>query len=98
MSFRDDVKAFAMKHTAHGTVMGDATEDTPSGYDRMIRCSCGETFPVRLTRRWRSTTSSPRPNGTDARRTDAQARRPTLYAALGFSSYPAEMTPSSHRR
>jgi hypothetical protein len=89
MSLSDDVEAFAMKHTAHGTVMGDATEETPSGFDLTIRCSCGETFPVRLTRRWRSTTSSPKPNGTDARRTDAEARRPTLYAALGFSQLPS---------
>ena len=49
MSLTDDVKAFAMKHTAHGTVAGDATEETPSGYDLTLWCSCGESFAVRVT-------------------------------------------------
>src|SRR5262245_51046370 len=38
-----------MKHTAHGTVTGDATEETPAGYDLTLWCSCGETFAIRVT-------------------------------------------------
>ena len=49
MSLNDDVSAFAMKHTAHGPVTGDATEETPSGYDLTLSCSCGEVFAVRVT-------------------------------------------------
>jgi hypothetical protein len=49
VSLTDDVKAFAIKHTAHGTVTGDATEETPSGYDLTLWCSCGARFAVRVT-------------------------------------------------
>ena len=40
MSLTDDVKGFVFSHRVHGTVTADASPETGTGYDLVIRCSC----------------------------------------------------------
>lgn len=38
-----------VSRAAHGQLTCDATEETPTGYDLTLWCSCGETFAIRVT-------------------------------------------------
>jgi hypothetical protein len=66
MSLTDYVKAFVFSHRRHGTVTADASPETATGYDLVIRCSCRAMFRVYVAAEWRPTTSWRRLNGTDA--------------------------------
>jgi hypothetical protein len=68
----DDVKAVAMKYTAHGTVTGDATEQTPPGCGLELRSSCGggEVFAGHVT---------PRDGGLGLRGTGCDRPMPVIF-------------------
>ena len=49
MSLTDDLRAFAVVHSVHGTVTYTVSAATESGYDLRLRCTCGQHYYVFVT-------------------------------------------------